>query len=277
VAGQGAGNFLAVWQDSIGNDILAQRFSGACGNGAVDAGEACDDGNTTSGDGCEANCVVQTCSTCSGAPSSCAPIVTCVGGDGCCAPGCTHADDPDCPVLATGAMLFIRDPDAGAALRTIVFKSKDPGIDTTVGSGIDPVADGAFLHVFNAGGGAGTSKCFALRSEGTALWKTLKPTATGEVFAYTDNDRAVGPCKLARVKDGSLLRVRCFDHAFLYDLHSPEGSIAVRFASGSAEYCSVFGGVRRDEFATFLGVNAPAPASCPTPSRPCPEIIPLGP
>lgn len=127
-----------------------------------------------------------------------------------------------------------------------------------------------------AGGGGRTSKCFELRSEGTALWKTLRPTATGEVFAYTDNDRAVGPCKLARVKDGSLLRVKCVN-GFLYGLNTPEGSIAVRFTSGTAEYCSVFGGVRRDEFATFLGVNAPAPASCPTPSRPCPEIIPLGP
>lgn len=33
----------------------------ACGNGIVDAGEQCDDGNTTSGDGCDANCTLPLC------------------------------------------------------------------------------------------------------------------------------------------------------------------------------------------------------------------------
>lgn len=34
-----------------------------CGNGFVDPGEACDDGNTTNGDGCESNCTVTTTTT----------------------------------------------------------------------------------------------------------------------------------------------------------------------------------------------------------------------
>ena len=33
----------------------------ACGNGIVTTGEACDDGNTTSGDGCRANCTQEIC------------------------------------------------------------------------------------------------------------------------------------------------------------------------------------------------------------------------
>jgi len=32
-----------------------------CGNGALDAGEQCDDGNTASGDGCDANCTTTSC------------------------------------------------------------------------------------------------------------------------------------------------------------------------------------------------------------------------
>ena len=36
--------------------------AGLCGNGVPDAGEACDDGNLTDGDGCSASCVVQQCS-----------------------------------------------------------------------------------------------------------------------------------------------------------------------------------------------------------------------
>jgi cysteine-rich repeat protein len=34
---------------------------GACGDGTVDAGEECDDGNTTAGDGCSASCVLEGC------------------------------------------------------------------------------------------------------------------------------------------------------------------------------------------------------------------------
>jgi cysteine-rich repeat protein len=44
-----------------------------CGDGVVDAGEACDDGNTTNGDGCTA-CVVDAGYRCAGAPSTCALI-----------------------------------------------------------------------------------------------------------------------------------------------------------------------------------------------------------
>jgi cysteine-rich repeat protein len=32
----------------------------ACGNGALDAGEECDDGNTTAGDGCSPTCQNET-------------------------------------------------------------------------------------------------------------------------------------------------------------------------------------------------------------------------
>ena len=43
----------------------------SCSNGVIDAGEACDDGNVASGDGCSGLCAVETGYTCSGTPSSC--------------------------------------------------------------------------------------------------------------------------------------------------------------------------------------------------------------
>lgn len=46
----------------------------ACGNGAIDQGEACDDDNTASGDGCSAICVVELGYHCSGEPSQCTAI-----------------------------------------------------------------------------------------------------------------------------------------------------------------------------------------------------------
>ncbi|RJS26239.1 hypothetical protein DRW03_06955 [Corallococcus sp. H22C18031201] len=49
-----------------------------CGNGMLDDGELCDDGNTKAGDGCSASCTVEAGYTCNQNPSVCA--VTC--GDG---------------------------------------------------------------------------------------------------------------------------------------------------------------------------------------------------
>lgn len=44
-----------------------------CGDGIVTAPEACDDGDMTDGDGCSANCTVETGYTCTGEPSTCTP------------------------------------------------------------------------------------------------------------------------------------------------------------------------------------------------------------
>ena len=43
----------------------------ACGNGALDASETCDDGNMVSGDGCSATCVTESGYNCTGTPSVC--------------------------------------------------------------------------------------------------------------------------------------------------------------------------------------------------------------
>jgi len=48
-----------------------QVCSEICWNGAIEGNEACDDGNTTSGDGCSAICQVESWRECSGTPSSC--------------------------------------------------------------------------------------------------------------------------------------------------------------------------------------------------------------
>jgi len=74
-----------------------------CGDGVVAATEACDDGNTISGDGCDPDCKVEQGYTCAGEPSACATACgdglvagaeacddgNTISGDGC---------DPDCGV-----------------------------------------------------------------------------------------------------------------------------------------------------------------------------------
>jgi cysteine-rich repeat protein len=99
-----------------------------CGDGVVDAGETCDDGDTTPGDGCGLSCTVETCFACTGAPSSCSPITMCVDGDACCPLGCTAATDNDCiaviPALSPPAAVLLAALLAVAMLRTLTVRAR---------------------------------------------------------------------------------------------------------------------------------------------------------
>jgi cysteine-rich repeat protein len=67
------------------------RWSGAylfvdvtrCGNGTIDPGEQCDDGNTTNGDGCDANCTLTGCGNAVGSAGEECDDGNRVSGDGC--------------------------------------------------------------------------------------------------------------------------------------------------------------------------------------------------
>src|SRR5262249_8537723 len=78
-----------------------------CGDGTVQPGEACDDGNFAGGDGCSPCCQIEECFTCTGEPSTCTPTssggscddgIYCNGTDTIACHGvCTiHSGDP-CP------------------------------------------------------------------------------------------------------------------------------------------------------------------------------------
>ena len=54
---------------------------GYCGDKIVQTGEACDDGNTTSGDGCSASCTVENGYRCPVAGGACSTITTCGNGN----------------------------------------------------------------------------------------------------------------------------------------------------------------------------------------------------
>jgi cysteine-rich repeat protein len=66
-----------VCGDGIDNDCDGQVDEGCvavCGNGIVEAGETCDDGNTSGGDGCFSTCTVESGFNCTGSPSVCTGI-----------------------------------------------------------------------------------------------------------------------------------------------------------------------------------------------------------
>jgi len=179
-----------------------------CGDGEVDPGESCDDGS--------ANGTAQSC----------------------CDPDCALI--PDCTTAIGGKVLFVKD-NAGPTKRKIVFVSKDPAIDTTAGSGIDPATNGASFQLYNANG-SGESVCLPL--PGGSAW-TTKGQPSAPRFSYKDPTSTAGPCTIARVKNGKLLKVVCLSKTqpIAYSLDEPtQDTLAVRFVSGATTYCATFGG-----------------------------------
>ena len=72
-----------------------------CNNGRLDAGETCDPPGScptscaVAADACKPNVLTGTASSCTAA-CVVQSVTACVNGDGCCAPGCTAANDNDC-------------------------------------------------------------------------------------------------------------------------------------------------------------------------------------
>ena len=130
-----------------------------------------------------------------------------------------------------------------------------PAIDTTVGTGIDPVTNGASFQVYNANG-SGESVCFSLPSTAGTWEANGKPPDLR--YSYKDADAAQGPCKIVKIKDGKLLRVVCLAKVqpIDYSLDEPtQGAMAVRFTSGATTYCATFGG----EVKVDSGTDPPNP------------------
>jgi cysteine-rich repeat protein len=49
---------------AIPNYVMTATFTAVCSNGVVEAGEQCDDGNATGGDGCSATCQLEPMAVC---------------------------------------------------------------------------------------------------------------------------------------------------------------------------------------------------------------------
>src|SRR5262245_28077377 len=215
-----------------------------CGDGEIDPGEQCDDGVAN---GSAASCCDTSCH-----PKACG--VTPIGGKA---------------LLVTDA--------ADATKRKIVFVSTDPGIDTTVGTGVDPVTNGASFQLYNVNG-SGESVCLPLVA---GSWAAKgKPPTLG--YAYKDTAALSGPCKTAKVKGGKVLKVSCTAklEPIAYSLdEATQGSLAVRFTSGATTYCATCGGEKTADTGTdppnaggkgrFKSKNATA-VPCPAAPAPCP-------
>lgn len=209
-----------------GGRVDAGADEASCGNGSIEPGESCDDGNTTDCDGCDSNC---TASSACGNNVVCAPE-QCDDGNAsagdCCSPaclfesagstcsdsnGCTTADTCDgagaCAGSATPRSGCRKPTVAGAsmlALRKGASEENDRffwkwtrGSMTDAGDFGDPVASTGYdLCIFDETAST-PALVMSVHVPGRARWQN-----TGEGFKYRDGTRANDGIQMLRLKPG---------------------------------------------------------------------------
>ena len=169
--------------------------------------------------------------------------------------GAAAALSADVPLA--GTKLLIKDKPSDATKRLVSFKAADAAVSV---SGIDPTATGATVEIVNQNPGVAQSDVFALPAIG---WTAAGAPATS--YKYKDKTLANGPVKTAQVKGGKLVKLVAKGATMTFQLGLvPQGSVGVVFTSGSARYCTLFGGtVKKDTETQFKATKAAAPGTCP--------------
>jgi cysteine-rich repeat protein len=223
-------------RDGFG-DVCDQR---TCGNGTIEPGEECDDGNLVNSDGCQSVCTA-----------------TVIG-------------------LLSGKGIVVRDKAGAPTKRRIVVVSRDRSIRTPpAGSADDPRTAGGVLKLANP---STKQEVEFILPSGAQFWKPLgsNPEASNG-WKYVDRSFQNGPCKVVVVKQRPkpLIRALCLAKAkpIPFGLDDPrQGKLTVTLQLGTQyPFCMVFGGTPVKDFGTGvnssgLGVykkkDAPVPESC---------------
>src|SRR3989449_2929772 len=124
---------------------------GDCGNGVVDPGEQCDDGNLVAGDGCSASCRLEVCGNGILGPGEQCDDGNLVSGNGCSA-GCRL--EP-CKIMRSGQTLWLRSllsAQHGASESDRLSLRAEFAIPSAFGT-LDPAATGMSLLVEDGAGG----------------------------------------------------------------------------------------------------------------------------
>ncbi len=128
----------------------ATTATAICGDGVIEAGELCDDGNTVAGDGCSSTCQIETGFTCMIPGQACTPLMFCgngvvdgqeacddgntISGDGC-SSTCQIETGWQCPVpnsscttiCGDGLVVGREQCDLGALNGMVIVTASDAG------------------------------------------------------------------------------------------------------------------------------------------------------
>ena len=115
--GDASGRIVVAGSTDTGTDldVAVARYLDGCGDGEVDAGEQCDDGNGASGDCCSPTCTFEAAgSTCRASAGDCDPEETCTGSGGSCPADTRTPDGTECRAAA-GACDLAESCDGSSA------------------------------------------------------------------------------------------------------------------------------------------------------------------
>ncbi len=204
----------------------------SCGNGTLDSGEECDDGNNQSGDCCSPICTFQTGACSDNGCSS-----------GTCNAGVCEATASLCDAIL-GRSFSATDRATGIGKRRVEVSAVSASGASTLSG--DPVANGATLEVETDGANP-TTQTFAipggLAVAGGAGWKQLGSRG----YQYKDRNGTSGPVRRISITQSSSgkTRIRASIRGNGLDIVPPdpgtEGHVRVLIPSGS-NYCANFGG-----------------------------------
>jgi cysteine-rich repeat protein len=193
------------WADPAANFQAQARDAPtwiACGNGRLECGEACDDGNAHGGDCCDANCQLEAAGSACDDGDVCTAVDVCDG-----AGACLGAVGPDaaCRVAERGTLL-LRDREPNT--RDVLTWKWTKGAATFVGELGHPVGGATRYEVCVFDESAGVPS-LVLRAaveaggtcKGSPCWKALGGGLKG--FRYGDREAATAGLRTLVVKPGA--------------------------------------------------------------------------
>lgn len=227
-----------------------------CGDGTMEAGEACDDGNGVDGDGCDSNCTVTACGNGITTAGEQCDDGNLAAGD-CCSPSCALTVDDDLlPAAAGGSKVLVKE-DPSASLKW-KWKSTAPVAVEDLG---DPTATTSYTLCLLDESGATPSLVLAASApaggtcDGRPCWRSA-----GSGFVYTSS--AEGPGRLGKVKlkagalGGSVLvkgkgrRLRLGRLPLL-----PPVRVVLRKSEGGAAFGAAFGGAKSNAVGQYVATS----------------------